>query len=106
MHAVNLPGALYRAIQAAKTIRLRGSGQIDQSFALSNLAPVARALDRCIADLRQVWNVDEGSPQVRQEPKLIKPLSQLFSTDDYPRDAWVANAGGTVALILLVDETG
>lgn len=33
-------------------------------------------------------------------------MSTLFGSDDYPRVAWLADAGGTVALTLLIDEGG
>lgn len=97
--AVNLPGALYQSVRGSKNFRLQSSGQIDETFALSDMAPVTRALDECVADLRKVWNVDPNSPSIKQKAKLEKPLIKLFSTDDYPRHAWLADSGGTVALM-------
>jgi hypothetical protein len=106
INTMNVPLSTFRAIRSANSLRLRSPGEVDVAFALSQLEPVARALDRCVAGLREVWHLGEHSAVIKKEASLDKPLRKLFSSDDYPGDAVIANASGTVALIMLIDETG
>ncbi len=106
MSSVNLPKSIFQMIRPAKSVRLRSSSEVDQSFALSQLEPVARALDYCIADLRKVWHLADADAGIKQAAKPISPLASYFRTDDYPQVALQANAGGTVDMMLLIDEVG
>ncbi len=106
MSSVNLPTSLFQTIRPAKLVRLRSPGEVDQAFALSQMEPVARALDLCIADLRKVWHLAEAATSIKQVAKPKSPLPDYFSSDDYPATALRARAGGTVGVMLLVDEAG
>jgi len=106
MTSVNLPTSVFQTIRPAKVVRLRSSGEVDQSFVLSQMEPVGRALDRCIADLRKVWHLAEAAAEIKQVAKPKTPLPSYFSADDYPHTALRALAGGTVEMMLLVDEAG
>ena len=103
---INLPLSTFQAIRGASSLRVRSPGEVDLAFALSQMEPVARALDRCVAGLRKMWHLGEHSAAIKTEASLDKPLRKLFSSNDYPGDAVIANASGTVGLIMLIDETG
>jgi hypothetical protein len=103
---VNLQRAQFETLRAAPTVRLRASGEIDQAFALAGMEPVTQALDKCMANLRKVWHVAEGSGQVATPAEPRVPLNRLFSERDYPGIAWVQRAGGLVEMMVLIDPTG
>lgn len=104
--AINLPLDQYQPLRTASVVRLRSAGEIDASFALSDMAPVARALDRCVAGLRSVWNIGGGDAVFASFPTSKKPLRQYFSSDDYPNVAAQGGATGIVGMTMLIDETG
>jgi hypothetical protein len=103
---VNLQRAQFDTLRAASTVRLRASGEIDQAFALAGMEPVTQALDKCMANLRKVWHVAEGSGQVATPAEPRVPLNRLFSERDYPGIAWVQRAGGLVEMMVLIDPAG
>ncbi len=66
-----------------------------------------KAMDTCLADLQQVWNVDgEAQARLKQGPRSTKPLTSYFSSNDYPRVALRSDQWGLVAFALLIDEAG
>lgn len=104
--AINLPLPLFDPLREAKAVRLKSFGELSQEFALSDMAPVARALDRCMVDLREHWHIGAAASQIATEAKSITPLRRLFSSHDYPQVALRAGASGVVRFMVLIDEAG
>ncbi len=104
--SINLPLSDFAPLRTAKFLDVRSSGEIDVSFALSDMAPVTRALDRCVAGLRSLWNIADAAGRIRQGPRPLKPLTAYFKTEDYPTVAVLGNVSGKVEMMTLVDEGG
>lgn len=104
--AINLTPSTYTPIRTARTIRIRSGGEVDTVFALSQMGEVARMLDKCMLDLRQVWHLGDHSASLKQAAINLQPLSALFSSDDYPRVALNNDGTGTVQVMLLINESG
>lgn len=104
--SVKLTQASYAPLRAAATLRLRSSGEIDTTFTLSHMNEVARALDRCMVGLRQMWHIGDHGAALKQGPVNRQPLSDLFTSNDYPRVALYNDGTGTVQAMMLIDETG
>ena len=53
------------------------------------------------------WNASSATKALlKQEPRLDKPVVELFSTDDYPSQAVFAEQSGTAKVVGLIDEKG
>ena len=119
---VNLPAAQIGSIRNASTVHIRardrgfmklgsrigvGGRSADESFALSSMPALLKMMDTCTADLRKVWNVysdDKPGGPLKEPPS--GDLVGLFNADDYPGIALLKEQMGTVALVLLIDESG
>ena len=106
VNSINLPLETFAPVRSATRLRLRSFGETDQAFALSDLAAVSRALDRCVADLRKDWNIADAAKDIGPPVTPRKPLVSYFSSDDYPAVAVRGDVSGTVALVMLINETG
>lgn len=102
----NLPPSDFLPVRTASVLRLKSAGEVDHSFALSQMEPVARALDLCIADLRKVWNITDAAKDIGPTATPKAPLFSYFESADYPTVAARGEATGTVALVTLIDEAG
>ena len=105
-HVTNLAAADFAALRQAKTLAIRSVG-LNETFALSAMAPLMKTIDECVTDLRAVWNVAYpiGS-QSRLRQRATANLATYFSSEDYPAVAISAGQTGIVAFALLVDEAG
>ncbi len=105
INTMNLPLSTYQAIRRASSLRVRSSGEVDVAFALSQMEPVARALDLCVTGLRKDWHIGDAS-EARQTAQPKRSLVSYFHSEDYPDVALTENATGTVEMVMLIDETG
>ena len=104
---INLPLESFSAMRGSNTLTIAGTGVASRSFALQGMVPVMKAMDTCLADLQQVWNVGEvAQARLKEGPKPTKPLTELFHSNDYPAEAMRSKQTGRVAFALLIDETG
>ena len=103
---VNLQRAQFDTLRAAPTVRLWASGQIDQAFTLAGMEPVTGALDKCMANLRKVWNIENATGLIKQHARQQKAPASLFRMSDYPAVALRGDDSGRVALVILIDEAG
>jgi TonB family protein len=107
IYSMNLPAAQFALIRQARTVSVHSDG-IDESFALSDMAPLLKIVDGCVADLRQVYNITDSangetsSLKVRAKANLIS----FFTDDDYPGAAQGRDQGGKVKFALLIAEDG
>jgi TonB family protein len=89
-----------QADTAAK-VTLRSKGGPDVALALEDMKSLITGLEACAADLRRHWNADsEAATPARGDVRSV------FSSDDYPREAYNRDQEGSAQYILLVDETG
>jgi TonB family protein len=105
---INFDRAALDGLHAAGEIAIKAGVAIDERFALPGIADVLKALDRCNADLRKHWNVEDavGAVPLSQGATALKPLYRLLSPDDYPAQAARERASGSTRIMLMVDETG
>ena len=102
---INLPLASFSAVRQSSSLSIAGAGS--RRFALSGMAPLMKAMDTCLADLQQVWNVAEPArARLREGPRSTTPLEGFFNSEDYPGVALRADQTGRVAFALLIDEAG
>jgi TonB family protein len=120
--SVNVPTPELAPMRTASRLRIRareegrpvvgsrvavGMHRAAEEFALSQMAPLLKVVDECVADLRKVWNVspaDAPSPHLKQ--RASGDLQGVFRGDDYPAEAMDKNMEGEVQFALLIDETG
>jgi TonB family protein len=103
VYSVNLPMEDFKARQLAKSISLTTDG-LDVTFALDFVPALLKELEKCRADLLEMYNSDQS--RAGQVATPIKPLAKIYSPGDYPTDAVRKEDQGTVDLSLLIDETG
>ena len=104
--AINLPMTTFAANRGASSIEIKGSW-FNERLAVPGLTGVMTAFDDCLANLREVWNVAAPhSSRVAQPAQSKRPLSDLFRSSAYPRQAIVEGNTGRVGLAVLIDEAG
>ena len=96
---INLPVSQFGAARSAKTMRIVTRG-LDETLALSDVAPLMSVMEQCAADLRQAWTPSNKSRSAQGN------LQGIFEPGDYPVNALFSEKGGTVRVVLLIDERG
>jgi hypothetical protein len=104
--SVNLSRDQFDPLRTASTIRLRSDNEVDQTFALSGMAEVTQALDKCVVGLRKYWHIEDAAAEISKPAESQISLPSLFSTNDYPRTALMQHATGLVQMVTLIDEAG
>ncbi len=107
IYSMNFPSSQFALVRQAHELSVRSDG-VDERFALSDMAPLWKIVEDCVADLRRVFNVTdfanaESSPL---KARARANLASLFSDDDYPAVAQERSQGGKVKFALLVGEDG
>lgn len=77
----------------------------DFSFSLAQIPDLLKTLAACTADLQHYWNMIDPEQKNIAAP-AVGDVRAIFSSDDYPEEAWTRNQGGSVQFLLLVDEKG
>jgi hypothetical protein len=107
MHRINLPWQDYALLREASRVTLDLDGQPQMSFQLAQMKELSKAVDVCLQDLQEVWNVGvTRAARLRQDAKTHRSLKSLFSSDDYPDIALLEEQGGQLSFVLLIDEKG
>lgn len=107
VNVANLSQDSFAPLRQAARVRMELQSGLDVSLALTQMKQVTDALDTCIADLQNVWNVGDTRTQALREPaRTTKPIFELFSTNDYLTVALKQAQGGATSFVLLVDEKG
>jgi hypothetical protein len=104
---VNLPLSQLDALRTAKRVSITAGGELGETFAVDELSPLLKVMEDCVSDLRKVWNVHEGegpNPLLRKAPE--GNLARVFTSDDYPADAFTGDVEGTSLFVVLIDESG
>jgi len=102
---INLPRESFAPVHNAKTLSIRARGEIDEVFSLAQMPDLTAQLDRCLADLKHYWNIDDAG-RLKTRAKATRNLASYFSDDDYPAVALGKEEGGTVEFAMLIDEAG
>jgi TonB family protein len=106
VYLLNMPAAEFASVRQAKTLSIRSEG-LNETFALSQMEPLLKIVDECVADLRRVWNVGAGGAEpVGLQSRAKANLAALFSDKDYPSVAVKNGQGGKVRFALLIGEDG
>ena len=100
---MNMPLAEFAAVRGAGTLSVTVPARLDENFQLVDIGPVMRIMDKCVANLREAWNVDSAS-ELRQG--VTGNLQGIVTARDYPSVAISGNGQGTVQFAVLVDEKG
>ena len=103
---INLPISVFQGFRDAPDLKIDSTDR-DFTFVLSDFSALMTAIDACVADLREHWNVSESDAlNPRLSRSAIGDLQKVFKSEDYP---WMAVRGemqGTTGVVLLIDESG
>ena len=107
VYLLNMPSAEFALVRHAKELALRSKG-LNESFALSQMEPLLKVMEECVADLREVWNVrvPDNAPLVGLERRATSDLARHFSDSDYPAVSIRQGDSGTVRFAMLIGEDG
>ena len=107
VYSLNMPAAEFALVLEAQTLSIQ-AGDLDEQFTLSQMAPLMKVVEECVADLRAVFHIRD--PQSGEESPLPSRaranIARLFDSDDYPWAALREDQTGIVKFVLLIDETG
>jgi TonB family protein len=103
---INYQRAALDSLPRAGELAVGGEGIADSRFALPAIAAVLKGLDECDADLRRYWNVDGAGVALSKPAEPVRPLPDLFTSDDYPHQAWSEDKQGSSLIMMMVDEKG
>ena len=74
---------------------------------LGSIAALNRRLEQCVFDLKRKWGMVDGKFAEPASPaETAVNLYTLFTSDDYPIDAFAGRKSGVAEATLLVDEQG
>jgi TonB family protein len=106
VYLLNMPSAQFGVVRQAKTLSIRSEG-LNETFALSQMEPLMKVMDECVADLRRVFNIAaDGAQPTGLRSRARTNLAKLFSSDDYPAVAVMNRQSGRVKFALLIQEDG
>lgn len=106
IYLLNMPSADFASMRQAKTLSVRSEG-LNETFALSEMEPLLKVVDECVADLRRVFNVGAIGPDAsRFKRRASANIASLFSDEDYPAVAVMKGQSGRVGFALLIGEDG
>jgi TonB family protein len=91
--------------KTASSIKFSRKNAPDVELQLELMPPLIKSLEDCTADLKRYWNMG-GEMDGRILTGSKGDVRQLFSSDDYPAEAYWRSQGGKSQFILLIDETG
>lgn len=103
---MNMTHDQFAKVAAARSVRIDADSDLDEAFELTDVPPLLRVLDRCVADLRQVWNVKDAEADADQQQTVGRSIRGIFSSEDYPAASLDEDQDGTVTFALLIDEAG
>jgi len=105
INLVNMPLEEFAPMRQAKVVSIHSAGELNESFALAQMAPLMTAIDSCVTGLQKFWNVGEANAAKLKE-RASANVAELFSDDDYPSVAIQNDQSGIVGYALLIDEIG
>lgn len=100
-----LTPAQYKMLATDGTLHIRFDG-FEQKILLTNVAGVERELDKCVADLDELWQSPLQQKRIKTGAEPMMPLGRYFSSTDYPSQAQREHTSGEVGVRMMIDETG
>ena len=104
---ITLDREALKLLVSAQSLTIDGGARIREGFALSQIGPLLKIMDECVADLRKVWNVAAGdalAPTLKTG--AVGTVAGVFRHTDYPQVAIDSEKGGRARVALLIDEKG
>ncbi len=105
INLLNMSLEAFAPIRQAKVVAIRSAGDLNERFALAQMAPLMTAIDRCVASLQNEWNIGAANA-AKFAARASANLAQHFSNEDYPSVAIQNGQSGVVGYTLLIDEGG
>lgn len=106
VYLLNMPTAEFALVRQSKTFSVRSKG-LNETFALSQMEPLMKVMDDCVADLKRVFNVaPQGAEPAALATRAKANLVEYFSSGDYPAVAIEKGQTGKVQFALLIQEDG
>ena len=106
INRINLRANEFGPFREAKTVSIRSPG-LNETLALSSLGPLLKTMDRCLVDLRKLWNItDPTGGQSNLKARAKGFLTSYLQYSEYAAIRYNLTLSKTVAFALLVDETG
>ena len=103
---IDLPPVEAARLRTAAILKLKSATKIRGEFALTPSAPLFRALDRCVADLRTRLGLDSGPPRWTVQATSLTALKPLFSSSKFWTVEMRTPRTNKVTVRLLVDKAG
>ena len=89
--SMRVDGDVLGGAAASGSISVSAAKEINETFAVPNLAAAFDALNNCALDLGRVWGMPvEQQKRLKREPKPVQPLNKYFNSSLYP-DAALKN---------------
>jgi TonB family protein len=105
VYTLNLPSADFARIRGAKSLTIRSLG-LNETFAVSQIEPLLKVMDQCVADLRRVWNLSSDGATSTLANRATGNPGDWVKSEDYPGVAIMKGASGVVRFVILIDEMG
>jgi TonB family protein len=106
VYLLNMPFAEFTPVRQAKAFSVRSQG-LNETFALSDMEPLMKVIDECVADLKSVFNIaPTGAQPAGLRTRARANLAKFFSDKDYPDVAIQKGQTGKVRFALLIQEDG
>lgn len=104
-HLINLDADASAAIRNGSNLQVSVIEGFEESFKLASPIDAWKNLQDCVSRVRETWNIGEEW-RVRIDTAARGDLRPLFSSDDYPLRAMLADQSGSTKIGLLIDEQG
>jgi TonB family protein len=107
INSMNMLAAEFALVRQARILSVRSDG-LDERFSLSDMTPLLKIVDDCVADLRRVFNVTATAAgrTLSLKAHATANLASLFNDYDYPGIALENDQSGIVKFALLINEDG
>lgn len=103
---IDLPPAEALRLRAASVLMLKSASKVRGAFDLTPTAPLFRALDRCVVDLRTRLGLDSGVPRWTVPATAVTALRPLFSSSKFWTVEMRNPRTNKVTVRLLIDKAG
>jgi len=105
VHLFRISAADMAQARSATSVTMHIADASDVGFQLALMPQLLDGLQTCTADLKRYWNMD-GEKDGTLSKGARGDLRNIFSSDDYPREAMKRLQQGQGQYLLLVDESG
>jgi TonB family protein len=105
IYTLNLASIDFARVRGAKSLAIRSSG-LNETFSVSQMDPLLKVMEQCVADLQRVWNVSGDGATSSLPARAKGNPGEWVKNEDYPDVAIQKNASGVVRFVMLIDETG